>query len=181
MEESLRECYVYFFLKPSGIVFYVGVGSYERSCDFKHRNRFCKSVIKSIGGAPIVTRILVENYQEAFLLERKMIKKYGRRDQGVGELTNLTDGGEAPANLNSEARRKMAYWKGRKLTSEQRAAKGRKGWKHTKEAKEKISRANKGRPLSEKTRLAVIESNRKRRGEDRAEQIRKNREQKDNP
>lgn len=48
--------------------------------------------------------------QDAFKLERELIAKYGRIDQGTGILTNHTDGGEGNSGYKHtlEARRKIS-------------------------------------------------------------------------
>jgi len=46
--------------------------------------------------------------QEAFSLEKKLIKAIGRFDLGQGPLTNLTDGGEGISNPSRETRQKIA-------------------------------------------------------------------------
>lgn len=103
----MTDFYVYLHKKKTtGEIFYVGKGSGRRAYDFKLRNAFWKRVEAKYG---CDVEIYMDNLQEwyALELETQLIAYYGRKDLGLGELTNLSDGGELPA-------------KGVKLTEEQR-------------------------------------------------------------
>jgi hypothetical protein len=111
----MRNYYIYVYLNPlkNGEFcfgktkvkyepFYVGKGKEDRmnvhNKVIDKRNRLKQYVINKIKlkhKNPIIL-LLYENVTEysAFRLEKYFINKIGRRDLGLGSLTNLTDGGE---------------------------------------------------------------------------------------
>jgi hypothetical protein len=97
--------------------FYVGKGKgvrcYVHSNVIDKRNRLKQNIINKIkknNKNPIVLK-LYENISEcsAFRLERYFINKIGRRNLGLGTLSNLTNGGEGSSGViyNSEKRNNM--------------------------------------------------------------------------
>jgi hypothetical protein len=87
-------------------VFYVGIGSdtdYSRAHSMRGRNVFWYRVVKKVD-----FRVdIIENnlsWEEACIKETTLIKEYGRRDQKLGPLVNLTDGGEGLLNPSQEVR-----------------------------------------------------------------------------
>lgn len=133
-------------------VFYVGIGKDEKRAHSKHnRNRYWHNAVNKVG---YVVEILteVETWKEACELEMLLISEYGRRDQGKGNLVNMTDGGEGTvgAIMSELAKQKMSeYRKGRRHNL---------GKKHTEATKQKISNKNKGRKLSKETKKRVSEA-----------------------
>jgi len=131
MKESNNKYYVYHLIDPKdNIPFYVGKGygkriySHEKEVKngiLPNQNRYLFNSIKEIlnGGMDIIYEKVKENLNEkdAFLIEMLEIKKYGRKNDGSGILTNMTDGGE-----------------------------GMSGLKHSNDSKKKISDAFKGKP-----------------------------------
>jgi len=101
---------VYFHIrKDSGEVFYVGIGNPDRAYDTWDRSIFWKRIVNKVGyNIEIIHTGLSLN--EAIQYERKYIKKFGRRDLGLGNLVNMTDGGEGNQNqlFNEETRMKMS-------------------------------------------------------------------------
>ena len=91
----------------------------------KYRNRFWKNIVKKHG---FIVKRVRENLteQEAWDLETELIKKYGKLIDNTGCLSNISDGGE-----------------------------GSSGTIHSKETKEKWSKAKKGRHLSEEHKRAI--------------------------
>ncbi len=81
--------YVYLYLREDETPYYVGKGQGRRA--FKNSGRRMK---KPSDETKIIlhSENLTEN--EAFALEKELIKKYGRKDNDTGILRNLTDGGE---------------------------------------------------------------------------------------
>lgn len=103
----------------SGEPFYIGIGSKSRPYDENGRNIFWRRTVNKYG---YDVDILCKNlsWEDACELECLLISEYGRRNKGTGCLVNLTDGGE-----------------------------GVKGYKHTKEAIQKIINHSTGKKMSE--------------------------------
>lgn len=150
--------YVYALIDPrNNQPFYIGKGQILDAAGRRYRrlyehinskdisNTFKDHIVKKLKklGTPALTKIIKENISEAesFELEISLIKKYGRRDNGEGQLTNLTDGGEG--------------FSGRVLTEDQKmviSIRNKEYYKthdnpflgktHTKETIEKIREAN---------------------------------------
>lgn len=128
-----HEFYVYAWLYPCGLVFYIGKGCGNRDAQQK-TNALFRSVVAKIrrnGGVPRVVR-WHSNLTEtaAFTLERGYIRLFGRRDLGTGVLTNQTDGGE-----------------------------GASGWVASSEWREMRSRAQTGKTLSDGARKKLRAAN----------------------
>ena len=116
--------YVYAYLREDGTPYYVGKGSGKR-----YRTKL-RGEIKSPKD-PTKIIFIERNLTEigAFAIERKLIRWYGRKDNGAGILRNRTDGGE-----------------------------GRSGLKHTDETKQKISEKKLGKKRDDATRNKLKEA-----------------------
>jgi len=151
-------------------VFYVGIGAQEnRAFDKRSRNKHWYNIVNKVG---YTVNIVYENieHNEAKKIEILLIKKYGRKDLGLGNLVNMTDGGEGALGLirSEETRQKMSEANKGKIRSEetrQKIGKTSKGRTHKKESKQKISEANKGmvgwlkgKTMPEETRKKISES-----------------------
>jgi len=79
--------YVYAYLREDKSPYYVGKGKDNRAYK-KHRRLNIPSRDRIIFFAHKLSN------NEALLLEKKLIKQFGRKDNGTGILRNLTDGGE---------------------------------------------------------------------------------------
>lgn len=150
--------YVYLHIrKDNEIVFYVGKGTddgnllYERS-KVTERNKWWKNITNKTDY--LVEVVFISNSEiDAFNKEKELIKKYGRRDLGLGPLVNLTDGGEGSCGIiiTEETRKK--------LSNARTGEKNHKYGKPTpKDTCEKISKTLKGRKLSEDVCLKMSES-----------------------
>ena len=118
--------YVYAYLRKDNSPYYIGKGTKYRAYDKDHnvpvpkdksRIVFLETNLSNIG---------------ALALERRMIRWYGRKDNGTGILRNMTDGGE-----------------------------GSSGYRHTIAAREKISSSQLGKsrgPCKEETRIKISKS-----------------------
>ena len=106
MEEN--NWYLYRHLKPSGEVFYIGIGktkNFKRAYSKNNRNKWRKNIVSKYEfEVQILTKDLSE--QDIKDLERALISWYGRRDLGKGTLVNLTDGGESTINMSEQSRQK---------------------------------------------------------------------------
>lgn len=158
--------YVYQWTRPdTGVVFYIGKGSFVRDIQTKKHNAIVTRIVaklEKIGMKPEVARIrdgLTED--EAFEVERLEIAKHGRINNGTGTLANMTDGGEGTTGVVRSAltrARLSASLKGnqnsfgRVVQAETRAKIGLTkignqyflGKKHSKEARSKIADGARG-------------------------------------
>lgn len=75
-------------------VFYIGIGKdISRAYNKNNRSNWWKKVLsKSDYRVDIIFDDI--SYQEAIEVEKYLIRYYGRKDKGLGELVNMTDGGE---------------------------------------------------------------------------------------
>ncbi len=79
--------YVYKYLRADGTPYYIGKG-----CGSRKHVKANHILPKNKEQIVVVAHRLFEH--EAFLLEKKLIKLYGRKDLGTGILRNMTDGGD---------------------------------------------------------------------------------------
>lgn len=133
----MKNTCLYFHLKPDGEIFYVGIGNLKRPYSKVRRTKFWWNIVKKYG---YEIKIVSENlsWKRACRKEILYIRYYGRRDLGLGNLINQTDGGE-----------------------------GAKGHIISNETKKKLSEAlkgkpahNKGKSLSEETKKKISKNNR---------------------
>lgn len=160
MKEGLPNCYIYRHIKPNGEVFYIGIGSgdnnYKRAYAKIGRNKKWKKIVKEFGyEVEILKSSLSRKLAEE--LEILLIDFYKREDCCDGVLCNLSDGGRGNTGLKHSEATKYKMSKDRKG---KRAGKNSPmfGKKLTKEQKEKISKANKGRTWTEEHRKKYIKS-----------------------
>jgi len=118
------EYYVYLYLRENGTPYYCGKGKGKRA--------YRKGASKTI---KFVAIHLSES--EAFILEKRLIKLYGRKDLGTGILNNKTDGGEG-----SSGAIRSKEWR-------LRVSNTKKGTIPTEIHRKNISNALKGKPLTE--------------------------------
>jgi len=181
-----RRFYVYVYLDPTKpgeykygdytfeyCPFYVGKGSDNRLYDHMHpsnlKNNSCKNnkikKLKKAGFEPIVFKYMEHlTEQESFDFEIDMIKTIGRRDEELGNLTNLTYGGDGATGTipSQDTRRKISeshkgeknhfFGKHHSNESKRKISKNKKGQKpwmtgryHTKESRQKMSEAQRGK------------------------------------
>jgi len=79
--------YVYLYLREDGTPYYVGKGKDKRAW-LKHSVNLPNEESRIL----FVAKNLSET--ESYILEKKLISSYGRKDNGTGILRNYTDGGE---------------------------------------------------------------------------------------
>ena len=160
-----NEYYVYLYLREDGTPYYVGKGKNNRA--FSKNGR---SVHLPLDKTKIIfySKNLTED--EAFELEKELIKKYGRKDNGTGILRNLTDGGDgvSGAIVTDETKIKLSEnMKVRMNTPEMKAqtaafnTRTKKGKTLSEEHKKKMSESHKERwktyQFSEETIIKLSE------------------------
>ena len=126
--------YTYAYLREDGTPYYIGKGNGRRLYK-KGKGEVGKPIDK--------TRIifLKQNIseEEAIKHEIYMIAVFGRKDLGTGILRNKTDGGDGVSGYKPDEEICLS------ISKRMKGNKFAKGYKHSLESKEKISRANKGR------------------------------------
>ena len=127
--------------------FYIGKGrdhkgGFKRWRPQTHKIGHTYNKIKSIGIANVKVYFLHKDISEteAFKWERYWIKYLGRRDNGTGQLTNHTDGGEGQSG-------RSPWNKGKKMSEEtkQKISKTLEGREFSEEACQKMSDSRKGK------------------------------------
>ncbi|MEI7943048.1 MAG: NUMOD3 domain-containing DNA-binding protein [Candidatus Riflemargulisbacteria bacterium] len=137
-------------------IFYIGIGiSEKRACSKQGRNLHWKRIVNKYG---FTIEILYNDltWEEACQKEIELIKLYGRKDLGLGNLVNLTDGGDGQLGCfpNKESRKKKSISIKKALESQevrkkmgdrQLGEKNHRFGKHlSKEEKENLSNFHKG-------------------------------------
>ena len=139
-----------------GLPFYIGKGKNKRDLS-TYRNRFWKNIFNKHG---YVVKRVKDNLteEEAWDLEKELIKSYGKLIDGTGCLCNISDGGEGASGTihSQETKNKWSeIKKGRSLSIEHKLAisNGLKGRKHSTETKKKLSDLKQGKknPMFGKT------------------------------
>ena len=146
-------------------VFYTGIAKKpSRPYSKSSRNSHWKNIVnKTDYSVELLSE--VETWDDACELEMLLIKEYGRKDLGLGNLVNMTDGGDGSFGVivSDETKEKLSkLGKGRIVTAETRVKiantlrgkpSGMSGKKMSDEHKRKIGEANKlslkGKTLSE--------------------------------
>ena len=86
--------------KDTNEVFYVGIGKEGRPYVSQNRNTWWWNIVNKVGyDVEIVHTDLT--WDEAVEYEIKYIKEFGRADLGLGNLVNLTDGGEGTRGVSN--------------------------------------------------------------------------------
>ncbi len=134
-------------------IFYIGIGlTISRSESKKNRNIYWHRIVEKYGYDVEVLHTGI-SWEQSCELEMMYIKKYGRKDLGLGLLVNLTDGGEGMKNFSDITLKKMSdAQKGKKHSVETNSKKGSKGDNNPSkrpEVRKKISIANSNRPINE--------------------------------
>jgi len=127
-------------------VFYVGISkTTRRAFDRNGRNPHWYNIVNKVGYSVNIIHKDID-YKEAKNIEILLIEKYGRNNLGLGNLVNMTDGGEGCLGVivSEDTRQKMS--------------KARKGKPLSEETRVKMSEANKGKTLSEDTRKKISEA-----------------------
>jgi hypothetical protein len=122
--------YVYLYLRDNGTPYYCGKGKGKRA----YRK-----------GSPNTVKLVATHLteSEAFELEKRLIKLYGRKDLGSGILNNRTDGGEGSSGAVRSSEFRL------------RVSTAKKGISPSDEHRKNLSAARKGKPLTEAHRNAL--------------------------
>lgn len=85
--------------KDNNKIFYIGIGKKKsRAYSFRYRSEYWTRIAQSKG---YEVDILFEgiSWEDACNVEIGLINSYGRKDLGLGELINMTDGGQGNKNI----------------------------------------------------------------------------------
>jgi hypothetical protein len=133
------------YIPGSSDPFYIGKGKKHRAYSTASRNYLWHTVVAKYGYDVV---LLYEglSHEDALRKEEELIKHYGRKNTGTGELVNLVDGGIGFVSL---VRRPHSIETKKKMSD------SHKGKKFSDEHKHNISTANKGRLISKEQRVGM--------------------------
>ena len=155
--------YVYEYLREDGSPYYIGKGKGSRAWEEKYHTI---KPPKDESRIHIIKENLSE--EEAFSLEKELIKQYGRKDNGTGILRNMTDGGQGCSGriYSDETRRKISEANKRRVYSEETKLKisnsVKKLWEseeYREAMSESMSKGHLGTTLSDETKNKLSEMN----------------------
>lgn len=174
----MRNCYVYMY-SDNGLPFYIGLGVGQRymhhlwkamrpaKADDTYNVRKVRKIL-SQGRMPIILKLRDGlTRDEAVKLEIDLIKAIGRKDRGVGCLTNLTDGGEGVVGFKhsaelrkiiSERQKGNTYRLGKKISKESRERMSVAKRNISTETREKMSAAKRGITVDKNVAMKRMES-----------------------
>lgn len=93
--------------KNTNEIFYIGIGkNNSRAFSKESRSKFWKDLTKN---NDYIVEILYDDitWEDACIVEKRLIKEIGRRDLKLGTLVNVTDGGDGTENPSECAREKI--------------------------------------------------------------------------
>jgi len=96
---DIDKFYIYgHYKEDTNELFYIGKGKGARAIRIAGRSIHWKNIVLKHG---CIIKMLASDLteEEAFTLEKQLIKQYGRIDNYTGSLINLTDGGEGGSGL----------------------------------------------------------------------------------
>jgi|AACY02.14.fsa_nt_gi hypothetical protein len=136
---------VYVHKKPNGQIFYVGIGNEKRPYNKFRKNPYWKNTINKYPN--YIIEIIDENltWGNACVIEKRLIKKYGRKCDG-GILCNITLGGDGAYGLKHSQETKE------KLKETSSKNKNCVGIKHTENAKLNMSKSHMGKKIPKEVR-----------------------------
>jgi hypothetical protein len=140
--------------KDTNEVFYIGIGENKKRAYSYGRNPYWNKIVDKYG---YEVDILFEgvSWEDACEIEKGLIKDYGRYDLGLGNLVNMTDGGEGTLGRIVH-KHTISKWKNNyigKYTGENSSQYGK---ILSQETKDKISKTNKVLFLGEKNPMYGI-------------------------
>jgi hypothetical protein len=168
--------YTYLLKRPDGRPFYIGKGNCKgfrieehgkEALSLKCLNSYKRNIIKKIweeGQQIDYEIVLFTKFEElAFDKEIELINFYGRKNNGTGILSNMTDGGEGCIGhvVTKECREKISNaCKGKTISEEQRKrlSEFHTGLGHSEETKQKLSFSHKRENLSKETLQRMSEA-----------------------
>lgn len=150
MEE--RKWYLYRHLKPSGEVFYIGIGQtkkFKRAYDKINRTKFWKDTTKKYTNYEVQVLATGLTEEEVNELEVILISWYGRKNLGLGTLVNLTDGGGGTSGHKhteewKKERSEAMLGKAKSIESREKLSLARKNMIFTEEHRSNLSKSRVG-------------------------------------